>query len=156
METRSSDGLKRDDFNGAGDLHVYNPISPVSSSSSLQPSSNERLMALLAHLSILLPQLGWAVPLILWLVNKDTAPFAAYQSKQSFFFQLAVAVSFWILAVCGVVFGLLTLGFGFLAVLPLLGLWHTLASIYGIIGAVISYQGRDFRYFLIGSIVEPD
>src|SRR4028119_797869 len=137
---------------------MYNPVSPspVSPSSSLQPSSNERLMALLSHLSILLPQLGWAVPLILWLVNKDTAPFAAYQAKQSFFFQLAVAVSFWIFGVCGIVFGLLTLGLGFLAVVPLLALWQTLACIYGIIGGVISSQGRDFRYFLIGSMMEPD
>jgi uncharacterized Tic20 family protein len=137
---------------------MYNPIppSPVSSTSSVQPSSEERVMALLAHLSILLPQLGWAVPLILWLVNKDTAPFAAYQAKQSFFFQLAVAVLFWIFAIFSVGFGLLTLGLGFLAVLPLLALWHTLAAIYGIVGAVISYQGRDFRYFLIGSMVQPD
>jgi uncharacterized Tic20 family protein len=137
---------------------MYNPISPspMSPSPSLQPSANERVIALLSHLSILLPQLGWAVPLILWLVNKDTAPFAAYQSKQSFFFQLAVAVSFWIAVVFGLVFGVVTLGLGFLAMLPLLGLWHTAACIYGIIGALISYQGRDFRYFLIGSMVEPD
>jgi uncharacterized protein len=137
---------------------MHDPISPspLSTPPSLQPSSNERVMALLAHLSILLPQLGWAVPLVLWLVNKDTAPFAAYQSKQSFFFQLAVAVSFWIAVMGGVVFGVLTLGLGLLAVLPLLGFWHTAACIYGIIGAVTAYQGRDFRYFLIGGMVEPD
>ena len=113
-------------------------------------------MGMLAHLSILLPQCGWIVPLILWLVNKDTAPFAAYQAKQSLFFQLAVMVSFWLFGACAVVFGLLTLGLGFLALLPLLLIWHTAAAIYGIIGAIVAGQGRDFRYLLIGNLIQPD
>lgn len=132
---------------------MYDPISPLPS---LQPSSNERLMAMLAHLSILLPQCGWIAPLILWQVNKDSAPFAAYQAKQSFFFQLATAVSFWVVAMCGFILGVLTFGLGFFALLPLLAIWHTATSVYGVVGGIMAYQGRDFRYLLIGSLVQPD
>jgi hypothetical protein len=34
--------------------------------------------------------------------------------------------------------------------------WHFAADIYGIIGAVYAGQARDFRYLLVGSILQPD
>lgn len=125
------------------------------SSHPITPSQNERVMAVLAHLCVLLPQLGLVVPLVLWLANRGSAPFAAYQAKQAFFFQLAVAVLFWVVAIGGTVLGILTLGLGFLALFPLLAGWHLAADIYGIVGAVKAFEGRDFRYFLLGGLT-PD
>jgi uncharacterized protein len=119
------------------------------------PPQTECVMAGLSHLSILLPQFGLFVPLILWLVNRENAPYAAYQSQQAFWFQLVVNIGFWIVAALGTVLGFATFGLGFLALLPILGLWHVLASIYGIVGGVFAFQGRDFRYFLLGDMIKP-
>lgn len=144
---------------------MFRPDSPYETSTAqnapqnttpVAPPQTECVMAGLSHLSILLPQFGLFVPLILWLVNRETAPFAAYQSKQAFWFQLAVTIGFWIVAVLGTIFGFFTLGLGFFALIPILGLWHVLASIYGIVGGVFAFQGRDFRYFLLGDMVKPD
>ncbi|HEX8235867.1 MAG TPA: DUF4870 domain-containing protein [Abditibacteriaceae bacterium] len=120
------------------------------------PSQGECLMAAGAHLAVLLPHVGIVVPLILWLVNKDIAPFAAYQAKQAFWFQLLTIVGFWVLIAVALTLGLVTFGLGLLAALPLLLVWHVAADVYGIIGAVYSAQARDFRYILVGSMVQPD
>jgi uncharacterized Tic20 family protein len=120
------------------------------------PSQSERLMAAGAHLAVLLPHIGIVVPLVLWLANKDAAPFAAYQAKQAFWFQLLTIVGFWMLIIVAVTLGLVTFGIGLLATLPLLLVWHFAADIYGIIGAVYAGQARDFRYLLVGSILQPD
>jgi uncharacterized Tic20 family protein len=139
------------------DSPYENPTAQNTPPNTLQgPPQTECVMAGLSHLSILLPQFGLFVPLILWLVNRDTAPFAAYQSQQAFWFQLAVTVGFWLVTVMGTVFGIFTLGLGFLALLPILALWHLLAAIYGIVGGVNAFQGRDFRYFILGDIVKPN
>ena len=53
-----------------------------------QSNDNQTVMAGLAHLSIFFGAL--IVPLILWLVNRGKAPYAAQQSKQAFFFHLAL------------------------------------------------------------------
>jgi len=122
----------------------------------IKPPDSERVMASLAHLSILLPQFGLVAPLILWLVNRESAPFAAYQAKQAFWFHLFVTVGFWAVCYAGILLGIFTLGLGFLALLPLLGAWHIAAAVYGIIGAVHAFEGRDFRYAVIGNMVQPD
>jgi len=120
------------------------------------PSGTERTMALLAHLSIWIPQAGLIAPLVLWLANRDTAPFAAYQAKQAFFFHLAVTVGFWIVAAFGFVLGVLTLGLFFLVLIPMLCAWHLAAAFYGTIAALQANEGKDFRYVVIGSMVQPD
>ena len=138
---------------------MHSPGAPVvQPSPSVQPgpSQSECLMAAGAHLAVLLPHVGVVVPLVLWLANKDTAPFAAYQAKQAFWFQLLTIVGFWMLVVLAITLGLVTFGIGLVAALPLLFVWHFAADVYGIIGAVYSAQARDFRYILIGSMVRPD
>jgi len=142
---------------------MYNPMPPQTPQGGPQrgeprmlPSSNERTMALLAHLSIWIPQLGLIAPLIIWLANRESAPFAAYQAKQAFFFHLAVAVGFWVFAAVGFVLSILTLGLFLIVLIPALGAWHLAAAIYGTIGALQANEGRDFRYAGLGSLVQPD
>jgi uncharacterized Tic20 family protein len=130
---------------------MQNPNSPVQ----MAPSQEERWMALAAHLSILLPHVGVVVPLIIWLAHNDRAPFAAYQAKQAFWFHLLTIVGFWAFLIIAVALGIVTFGLGLLASAPLLLLWHFAADIYGIIGAVYCFQGRDFRYAVLGSIIQP-
>jgi uncharacterized Tic20 family protein len=115
------------------------------------PSQEERVMAALGHASVLIPQIGLIGPLVLWLVNKDKAPYAAYQSQQAFWFQLAINAITWLLVLICV----FTLGFGLLVLWPVLLGLPVLSIVYGIIGAVHAYNGRDFRYWIIGDLIKP-
>jgi uncharacterized Tic20 family protein len=118
-------------------------------------------MAMLAHLSNLLNLvsgfLGLVVPLGLYLLYKDRSRYVAYQSLQSFVFQLiwwagagAVAVGLWVVS------GVLSMVLIGCLLMPLAGIVTLvpLASmIYSIYAGVECSQGRDFRYWLIGDWV---
>ena len=108
-------------------------------------------MASLAHASILFQQIGLIGPLVLWLVNKDKAPYAAYQAQQAFWFHLAITLITWLVGLICV----FTLGLGLLVLWPILLGLPLLSIIYGIIGAVHAYNGRDFRYWIIGDLIKP-
>jgi uncharacterized Tic20 family protein len=123
--------------------------------------SDERTWAMIAHLSVLANLvtgvLGPVVALVIYLVFKDRSRYVAYQSLQSFVFQLvwwvgggaltgiAIAIS-GVLSI--VLIGLLCLPFAFL-----LGLIPLASLVYGVVGAVECSQGQDFRYWLIGDWV---
>jgi uncharacterized Tic20 family protein len=117
----------------------------------LAPSQEERVMAALAHASILVHQIGLIGPLVLWLVNQGKAPFASYQAQQAFWFHLAITVIEWV----ALLFCVFTLGLGLLVMWPFLILFPLLTTIYGIVGAIHAYNGRDFRYWLIGDMIRP-
>ena len=124
-------------------------------------ASDERTLAMLAHLSNLLNPvtgfLGMLVPLGMYLLYKDRSRYVAYQSLQSFVFQLiwwfgagALAVMLWTVSSFLAVFliGCLIMPLaGLLTLLPLLSL------IYSIYAGVECSQGRDFRYWFIGDWV---
>jgi uncharacterized Tic20 family protein len=135
-------------------------------------SQDERMLAALAHGSILLgiPTNGIGgigAALLIWLTQRDRSPYVAFQALQALVYQTVITLAslvlfgcwgvFWVLllipsAAMGapnyggppvgfwVGFGLLACPLGLLAVLTLYGLW----------GAVRSFSGHDFRYFLIG------
>lgn len=136
-------------------------IPPVPPAVSMLSPSDERTWAMLAHLSVLLNLvtglLGPVAALIIYLVYKDRSRYVAYQSLQSFVFQLIwwvgggalVGVAWAITGVLSaVLIGLLCIPIALLlTVLPLV------AVVYGVIGAVQCSQGRDFRYWLVGDWV---
>ena len=132
-------------------------------------SQEERLMAALSHGSILVSGMGIVVAAIVWLTQKEKYPYAAAQAKQATVFQvitMGFVVVSWL--VWGVLFSLilaillpnnpeaLETGFGFwflmvswIVPLLLMGLWW----LYGVWGAIRTWQGRDFRYALIGRLI---
>jgi uncharacterized Tic20 family protein len=130
---------------------MHGPTYPPGTGPQQIPSSEERTMAALSHASILVHQIGLIAPLIIWLLNQDKAPYAAYQAKQAFWFHLAIMAIEWIL----VIFCVLTLGLGLLVVWPIFVVLPMLTMIYGIVGAVQTYNGRDFRYWIIGDLTKP-
>jgi uncharacterized Tic20 family protein len=127
--------------------------------------SDDRTWSMIAHLSVLLNLvtgiLGPIVALIIYLVYKDRSRYIAYQSMQSFVFQLVcwvgaglVIAGLWIvnLLLIVVVVGLVCIPFTLiltiiLAALPIVSL------VYGVIGAVETSQGKDFRYLWVGDWV---
>lgn len=115
-------------------------------------SSEERQWAMFAHLSALLGGLvtaGWAGgigcflgPLIIWLVKKETMPFVDDQAKEALNFNITVAGIMLILFL----FGLLTLGIGFLIALPLMAIIGIAALVFVIIAGIKANDGVRYRY----------
>jgi uncharacterized Tic20 family protein len=121
-------------------------------------SSDERTWALLANLSILLNLitgiLGPVVALVIYFIFKDRSRYVAYQSLQSFLFQLVFWAGAGVLA--GILWGLglaasvILIGLCLLPLACLLSVVPLGALVYGVIGAVETSQGKPFDYWLVG------
>jgi len=150
----------------AGELPpAYLPPPFPPSSPNFAQNSEDRTWSMLAHLSVLLNLvtgiLGPIVAIIIYFVYKDRSKYIAYQSMQSFVLQLVcwvgaglVIAGIWIVtAVLSIVLvGLLCIPFSLilsliLAVLPLVSL------VYGVVAAIETSQGKDFRYLWVGDWV---
>jgi uncharacterized Tic20 family protein len=132
----------------------YGPPPPLS-------PSDERTWAMLAHLSVLVNLvsgfLGPVAALVIYLVYKDRSRYVAYQSLQSLIFQsitwvgggVLAAISWTITgALSAVIVGILCIPLScVISLLPLA------AIVYGIVGAVQTNQGQDFKYWLVGDWV---
>lgn len=137
-----------------------------------QPANdNQTVMAGLAHLSIFFGAL--IVPLILWLVNRGKAPYAAQQSKQAFFFHLGVWVVELVVLIPAMIL-YFTSFFSFMTSMPayptqppafpfasfgifiimyvVIGAVQLFAIIFGIIGAVKAFKGELFHYPLMARV----
>ncbi len=123
--------------------------------------ADERTWAMLAHLSVLLNLitgiLGPVAALVIYLVFKDRSRYVAYQSLQSFLMQLIVWVGGGFLtAIAWTVTGVLSailIGICLIPIAVVISLIPVAALVYGIIGAIQTNQGQDFRYWLIGDWV---
>ncbi len=123
--------------------------------------SEENTLALFAHLSILLNLvtgfLGLVPALIIYFAYKDRSRYVAYQSLQAVVFQLVyffgAAILAGIVALISTPLVLVCIGLFGLVLALLLALVPVGALIYGIVGAVETYHGRDFQYWLVGQWV---
>jgi uncharacterized protein len=123
--------------------------------------SDERMWAMLAHLSVLLNLvtgfLGPVAALIIYLVYRDRSRYVAYQSMQSFVMQLVYWIGGGILAgVFWTITGILSaviIGICLIPIALLISVLPLAALVYGIIGAVQTNQGQDFKYWLVGDWV---
>ncbi len=143
------------------------PPAPVSPHVPPQPMAHdeERSWRMLSHLSVLLNLVtGFAGPivaLIIYLVYKERSRFVAYHALQSMIFQLI----WWyggglLIGLMWAVVGILSAILVGIVLIPIalamtcvLGLLPLGAIIYGIIGAVQTSQGQDFKYWLVGDWV---
>ncbi len=142
----------------------------------LMPSQDERVMAALAQISVLVPFLGVVAPIVIWVTQKDKSRYVAFQSLQAIAFQLTMILAWFIGMGCYMcsffsmflaiplasstessqsispLFGV-TMFTPFL-VMGLMFLGGFLFILYGIIAAVMTFQGKPFRYAVIGRRVE--
>lgn len=111
------------------------------------PGAEEKQWGMFAHLSALaglvIPFGNIIGPLVVWLVKKDTMPFAADQGKEALNFHITVA------AFC-IVFGIIAIplmfiGIGFLMI-PVIGLVALGAMIISVIGGLKANEGVAYRY----------
>lgn len=99
-----------------------------------QPTSDEKNIALLAHLGTLIG--GFIVPLVIYLVKKDESTFITENAKESLNFQISLLIYF-------IVSGFLFLIFiGFFLMLAL-GLFSFIVLI---LAAIASSEGKIYRY----------
>jgi hypothetical protein len=120
--------------------------------------SEERTWAMLAHLSVLVNLftgvLGPVVALIIYLVFLPRSKYVAYHAMQSFLFQLVVWCGIGVMwgivgMLCAVLIGIVLIPFACILT-PVFLVGMAIAPIYGIIGALQTSQGQDFKYWLIG------
>ena len=120
---------------------------------------------MLAHMSVLANLvtgfLGPVAALLIYLIYKDRSRYVAYHAMQSFVFQLiwwvgggAIIGLAW--AVTGilsaVLIGLLLIPVA-CVVTAVVGVMPLASLVYGVVGAVQTSEGRDFRYWLVGDWV---
>jgi|GEM_PF-1575796 len=136
-------------------------------------SQEVRLLAAISHASVLFPNIGFFVPIGIYLTQKKKSSYLGFQSLQALIWQIAMFVFSMIASSCmvGSIFipVLLTsatqnekfvgvTGSGIFIAMIISVLVMTIGNvgfiIYGIIGAVMTYQGRDFRYIFIGNRID--
>lgn len=124
-------------------------------------SEEERTWAMLAHLTVLLNLVtgffGPLAALLIYLIYRDRSRYVAFQSMQSFVFQMvwwvgagALAAFAWTISS---LLAVVLIGCLLMPIALLITLMPLAALVYGVIGAVETNQGRDFRYWLIGDWV---
>lgn len=142
------------------------------STNEIRPSADERVTAALAHGMAIAYGLGAVGAVVTWLLQKEKSKYVAFQALQAAVYQLVgllVQLIGW--GCWGCLYGLsfipiianaekykdapppafffISLG---LMVVPLgvMGLW----ILYGLWGALRAFQGRDFRYIVLGHMLE--
>lgn len=119
---------------------------PTNSDVEAAPSSDERNMAVLAHLGPLIVGIfsaggaGWLVPLVIWLVKGDESAFVGDQAKEALNFHISMflgSIAAWI---C--VFTVILMPIGF----PVLVCIWAGGMIFAIVAAMEANKGRRYRY----------
>jgi len=134
-------------------------------------TQDERLMAALAHGSIVGGQLGIVAAVVVYLHQKDKSVYAARQAAQAAVYQMAGFLAMVLGWMCWGAFYFATfipimnnpnqfndappplfwVGFGsMICPFILMGAWW----LYGIFAAIQSWMGKDFKYAVVGNIVE--
>ena len=142
------------------------------------PSQNDKIMAALAHISAVLPFMGVIAPIVIWATQKDKSEYVAFQALQAVAYQLLMILAWFVGMGCYMLsfFGMFLtipfagssggdvspsaapfLMFGTLVPFMVFGaifIGGAIFVIYGVIGAIQVFQGKDFRYIIIGRRLE--
>ena len=140
---------------------------------SIQPSSDERLWAALAHFSAVLFGWGLVAPLIIWTVQRGKSAYIRYQSLQALGYQVTMAALWLLFAVLMpifliiFVFAMSMIGdaagvgsdelFSAFMALIMFGTIFGAFGLYmalGLVGAIACLVGRNFHYPLLGGWLE--
>jgi uncharacterized Tic20 family protein len=140
------------------------------------PSQDDRIVAALAHATVILPFWGVLGAIVIWATQKEKSRFIAFQSLQAVVYHFMLVLASFLAGACYMcsilafpivmmattsadpsgevgpaVFLPMALPFAILAG-SLLG-WFSFV-VYGMVGAAAALQGKDFRYVWIGRRLE--
>lgn len=178
-----SDGQLANDLKQyAPTLYENQPISqavPTENIREIQPveapsiSQEIRLLAAISHASVIFTNIGFFIPIVIYLTQKKKSSYLGFQALQALIWQIVMFVFTILTSSCmvGSIFipvlfatstqneRLLEFSGGgiFFAVIIsvfLMTFGNLAFIIYGIIGAVRTYQGKDFRYVFIGNRID--
>jgi len=148
---------------------------------SAKATQDERILAALAHASVILPFWGLIGAIVIWVTQREKSRFVSFQALQGVAYQLVLVLGGLLGFACYMcsflgVFLLMPVGFlategttepgtigGLVAMLAtsfpfcILGLFMLVGLafvLYGLYGAVRVLQGHDFRYVVIGPWLE--
>ncbi len=133
-------------------------------------------MAALSHVSALLPLMGVLAPIVIWVTQKEKSKYVAFQSLQALAYQLVMVAAWFVGMGCYMLsfFGTFltipfmssagnsasidrTFGLAFLVPFLIFGaifIGGFLFIVYGVIGAIMAFRGKPFRYVILGERVE--
>jgi uncharacterized Tic20 family protein len=133
-------------------------------------SQEVRLLAAISHASVIFPNIGFFVPIGIYLTQKKKSSYLGFQSLQALIWQIVMFVFTILTSSCMVGSMLIPVllatasqnerliglsgGGIFIGVsisVSLMTFGNLAFVIYGIIGAAMTYQGKDFRYVVIGN-----
>ena len=128
----------------------------------------EKLMSVLSHISIVIPNIGILAPIIIWITQKEKSQFTRFNAIQAIFFQLIFLALTMITVIVGLILMFVSLpaltsspneapGTLFWVSMGIMTLYFPLwiiFSIYGIVASVKSFKGKKFKYKVIGRIIE--
>jgi uncharacterized Tic20 family protein len=130
-------------------------------------STENRLLGAIAHGSVVAQGIGILVGVIVYITQRDKSRYAAFQGLQAAVYQLAnfiIIMGMWV--VWGVIMTLIliqedknpdpnaavTAIFTFSMVIPII--YSVFVALYGFWGALRTWQGKDFKYLIIGGWLE--
>lgn len=139
------------------------------------PTQDERIMAAVAHATVIWPTVGLLAPLVIWGTQREKSPFVGFQSIQAAAYQFILLLGGLLCAACymcsffslpfaamltapfdegaALCVPFLTFSFSFGILFLLMLLWLAYVG-YGLFGAVWVLQGNDFRYVFLGPWLE--
>jgi uncharacterized Tic20 family protein len=133
------------------DTDTVNPTTPPPPPPEVAPvlvarDADERMWAMLGHLSAFtafITGLGCVIgPLIVWLVKRETMPFAGDQAKEALNFNITAII----VAVGLGIFTFITLGIGALLTVPAACILFVGWFVLTIIAAIKANNGEQYRY----------
>ena len=140
----------------------FNPVS--------FPDPNDRIMAALAHITVIMPFWGLIVPVIIWITQKEKSKFVVFQAIQAAMYQLLLVFAYFLGMLCYMVsfFSVFIFlpftqtGSEFfplpfiipMVVIGFLFLGYFIFIIYAGVAVVMIFQGKEFHYILIGNWLE--
>jgi len=138
-------------------------------------NKNDRIMAALAHVTVIVPMMGVIAPIVIWATQKDKSELIAFQALQAVVYQLTLVLIWFIGMACYMCsfFGIFIFAIPFSSsggpndfpfealgaffpflIMGLMLLGGVIYIIYGLVAAFLVLQGKDFRYILIGRRLE--
>jgi uncharacterized protein len=128
----------------------WGPQAPMQFQAAPQVDSNDKSLAMLAHLGMLVG--GFILPLILYLISADqTRPLTREHAREALNFQITFLIV-WIVGFI-VMFSTLSFSIGtdsppipFFIIFPLMFILFFIAIALSIVGAVKASQGKSWRY----------
>jgi uncharacterized Tic20 family protein len=136
-------------------------------------SQEVRLLAAISHAAVLFTNIGFVVPVGIYLTQKKKSSYLAFQALQALIWQIVMFVFSMLASSCmvGSIFipvllttasqneKLIGLSGGGIFIAMMISVFVMIIGnlgfiIYGIIGAVMTYQGKEFRYVIIGNRID--